>query len=179
MAQDSLPQLSIRRTIKEEWRELRDLRLRALRTDPLAFDWTLDEELSFPDARWQETATKGAESLGSSTWVTVDPTGRLVGMVGVFEANGIPNVSKMWLDPAYRGRGAAGRLLDTALAWARATHPRAAIRLELNPKQIAATALYESRGFRFTGSKRPPRVPRDVEIEAHEMVLQAADESKA
>ena len=171
------PKLSIRRVDRGEWRPLRALRLLALRTDPLAFDWTLDEELAFSDTTWQEKTAIGATSSASPMWVAVDPEGRFVGMVAVYVTDGIPNISGMWLDPAFRGRGVAGRLLDTALGWARANHPRTRIRLELNPNQVAATNLYVSRGFRFTGARRPPRIPRNEEIEAHEMVLPASDEA--
>jgi ribosomal protein S18 acetylase RimI-like enzyme len=155
MARTARPQIAVRRARRGEWRELRDLRLRALEADPLAFSSTADEERSLAEGRWRERAVKGAESPDSSTWVAVGPRGRLVGMAVVAQVEGVQHVFSMWVDPEVRGRGLGGRLLDAALTWARQTCPGGEIHLEVNPRQAAAAALYRSRGFRYTASSRP------------------------
>ena len=92
-------------------------------------------------------------------------SGRLVGMTVVALLTGVPNLLGMWVEPAFRGRGVGGRLLDRAIAWIAETHPFIPVRLEVNPKQVRAIRLYQSRGFRFTGAVRPLGV-----ISAHEVV---------
>lgn len=177
MSRGDAPPVTLRRIRTEDWRELRELRLRALTSDPLAFSSTADDERSFSEARWQERATQGAASSDTCTWVAVSATGRLVGMLVGADVDGKPNLFGMWVDPTLRGQGIGGALLDLAIVWARAVHPRADVRLEVNPSQVAAVRLYTSRGFEFTGAKRPPRVPgRAGVVEVVEMVLTASPE---
>ncbi|HKS59891.1 MAG TPA: GNAT family N-acetyltransferase [Thermoplasmata archaeon] len=161
----------IRRLRKGEWREARRLRLSALRTDPLAFSSLYEEELGFPDSRWQERVARGAESHEASTWVAEDPSGELVGSVAIILVEGVLNVVGMWLDPGQRGKGLGGQLLDAALAWAHSNHPRTKVRLDVNAGQSAAVALYESRGFQFHGVRQIPKLPGRSGLEIREMVL--------
>ena len=180
MPAKGIPQTSVRRARREEWRELRDLRLYALKSEPLAFSSTLEEEQVFPDALWQERATRGSEASDSSTWVAVAPDGRLVGLVGIGVVDSTPSIFGMWLEPAFRGHGTGGRLLDAALAWGRRLHPRANIRLDVSTSQVTAVALYQSRGFHFAGSPRPPRRPSRVGLlTVQEMTLAEPGETKA
>ena len=131
------------------------MRLRALEADPLAFSSTWSEERSRAEGHWQERAATGAGSTDSSTWVAVDPDGRLVGLTVIARVEGVQHVFSMWVAPEFRGQGLGGRLLDAVLAWARRTLPAGEVHLEVNPRQAAAVALYRSRGFRYTGSPSP------------------------
>lgn len=146
---------TIRRARSEEWEAVRDLRLRSLRSDPLAFGSTFAVEKTFDEARWRERATREATSSTSSQWVAEDPSGRLVGSAVIAEVEGRVNVFAMWVEPQLRGQGIGGRLLDAALDWTDQVFPERAVYLEVNPIQTAAVRLYESRGFRATGSLRP------------------------
>jgi ribosomal protein S18 acetylase RimI-like enzyme len=58
----------------------------------------------------------------------------------------------MWVDPAARGAGVGGKVLDALIGWLEARHPAAAISLLVNPTLAAAVRLYESRGFVATGA---------------------------
>jgi N-acetylglutamate synthase-like GNAT family acetyltransferase len=69
---------------------------------------------------------------------------------------------KMFVDAAYRGRehGVAQRLLDTAIAWARAKGVKEII-LGTSVKFLAAHRFYEKNGFaKITGETLPPAFPR-------------------
>ena len=55
--------------------------------------------------------------------------------------------------PQYRRRGAAGKLLDVFLRFARANH-LAFLTLEVRPSNAAAIALYTRFGFREAGRRR-------------------------
>lgn len=55
--------------------------------------------------------------------------------------------------PPYRRRGAAGKLLDVFLCFARANH-LAFLTLEVRPSNAAAIALYTRFGFREAGRRR-------------------------
>jgi ribosomal protein S18 acetylase RimI-like enzyme len=149
------PATTVRRATAAEWSALRDLRLRALRTDPTAFGSTLAREQEYDERLWRDRAERGATSRATSTWVAEGPSGELVGMATVSEVEGTVNVFAMWVDPGMRGVGVGGALLDAGLAWAGSAFPRRPVRLEVNPKQTAAVRLYESRGFRRTGRTEP------------------------
>lgn len=166
----------MRRVRKEEWRAVRDLRLKSLASDPLAFGSTLERERAFPDDLWQERTAREATSSDSSTWVASGPSGRLIGMAAAVEVEGTPHIFGMWVEPAFRGRGVGGRLLDIALRWVRRTRPGSEVRLSVNPSQSVASALYRSRGFHPTGSFRPLGHTEGIEVQ--ELVLPAGRRRK-
>ncbi len=147
--------VTVRRLRAEEWRALRTLRLRALRSDPLAFGSTLATEEAFPDELWQSRTLRGAEAPDQATLVAVAPTGELVGMAVLTLTDSGGNLYGMWVEPAWRGRGLGGKLLDAALAWAARRHAAPTVRLEVNPRQAAAVHLYRSRGFESSDRSRP------------------------
>jgi len=146
---------TIRRVVAAEWRALRALRLRALRTDPLAFGSFLAREEAFPESQWRERATRDADSADSAQWVADASSSGLVGTATAARADDRWYIFGMWVEPAYRGERLGGRLLDACLGWVLSVHGARPIYLDVNPRQEAARRLYESRGFRATGVSRP------------------------
>jgi ribosomal protein S18 acetylase RimI-like enzyme len=138
----------------EEWRGFRELRLRALRTDPLAFGSTEERERAFPDAEWVLRCERGATEPRSPTFVAVDADGTFRGMAGAFPAEGSIQLWGMWVDPSARGRGLGGALLDRLLGYLAELGADAEVALEVNPDQRTAVALYLRRGFRPDGTSR-------------------------
>ena len=135
----------------EEWRELRDLRLESLRDSPSAFWRRYDEELDLTEDEWRGRAA-------SSCFVAVED-GRFVGMVfGAPDEDeaGIANLYAMYVQPKARGRGIGEALVQTQLAWGRASG-FARVRLMVNVENGGATRLYERCGFRDTGLREPLR----------------------
>lgn len=158
--------IAIRRARAEEWEALRDLRLHSLRADPLAFGSTLAIEAEYVQDRWRERALRGSRAPDSSTWVAATEGGRLVGMLVTSVIEGSVHLFAMWVDPAFRQKGVGGALLDRALTWVSEDHRGRRILLEVNPRQVHAMRLYESRGFRSTGVVRPlGHTPREVVME--------------
>jgi GNAT superfamily N-acetyltransferase len=150
-----LPRVEVRLIREEDWESFREVRLRALRSDPLAFGSTLAREEAFPPETWKERTTREKESPNTATWAVVDPEGRFVGLTSVGEFEGAMHLFAMWVDPVRRGMGAGGQLLDAALTWMRRTHAGQTLELDVNPRQAAAVRLYETRGFRRTGKSSP------------------------
>jgi ribosomal protein S18 acetylase RimI-like enzyme len=147
--------VTVRRATPAEWRAVRELRLEALRTDPLAFGSTLEREEAFPPELWQERLALNPSAPGCATWIALDSEGGWVGMAITADVEQQIHVFGMWVHPAARGRGAGARLLDAALTELDATQPDRSIVLEVNPRQAIAQALYASRGFRPTGRSSP------------------------
>jgi GNAT superfamily N-acetyltransferase len=146
---------TIRRILRTEVDAFRSLRLRALREDPLAFGSTLERELAFEPAKWQERVTSSAESNQECVFVAEVPDRGLVGMAGSFTHGRHVIVYGMWVAPERRGGGVGGALLDAVLAWVAKTTPGVEVYLSVNPTQLAAVQLYLNRGFRPTGSVEP------------------------
>ena len=89
----------------------------------------------------------------SAFLVALDDRGRVAGYAGlqvVLDEGYITNVAVF---PQYRRRGAAGKLLDVFLRFARANH-LAFLTLEVRPSNAAAIALYTRFGFREAGRRR-------------------------
>lgn len=149
------PEVRIRQIGEGEWRRYRDLRLKALEVDPLAFGSTLGRERRFTAARWKSLLYRRSDPLGSATWAAVSSDGRFVGTVVVAEVEGTLHLFAMWVDPGYRRKGIGGRLVDAALAWVRSTRPGRTVILEVNPRQVSAIRLYESKGFLSSGRSAP------------------------
>lgn len=158
----------IRRVVPGDWKELRELRLRSLRTDPLAFGSTLAREERLAEVAWRERADRAARSERTVQWVVARPDGTLLGTVTLAETAGGPTVFAMWVEPDSRRQGLGARLLDTVLARAAQRFPGRPVRLEVNPRQAAAVDLYRSREFAFTGSRRPIEHTEGEEV--HEML---------
>jgi ribosomal protein S18 acetylase RimI-like enzyme len=145
----------IRRLRRSDLRAFRTLRLKSLQIDPAAFGSTLELEAAYPDAKWEDWCVQGAGGNESATFLAEGPGGRLVGMAGAFSEGNTFVVWGMWVAPEARRLGLGRELLASVLEWAHAAGPARPIRLEVNPEQVAAVNLYETLGFRFTGSARP------------------------
>jgi ribosomal protein S18 acetylase RimI-like enzyme len=76
-------------------------------------------------------------------------------MTVAVDLEGTVHLFGMWVDPEFRGRGIGRGLLDEALRWIQRSHRGRAVLLDVNPRQVAAVHLYESRGFRRTGNSSP------------------------
>jgi putative acetyltransferase len=87
------------------------------------------------------------ERPGVTVLVGRDTDGRALGMVAlVAGSNGTAELKRMFVHEDARGRGLASALLSEVEGFARDTDVTT-IRLETGPKQDAAIALYERRGY--------------------------------
>jgi putative acetyltransferase len=90
---------------------------------------------------------EGAYGRGGGAFDVLEEDGRLIGCVGVFPADAATcELRKMYLAPGARGRGLGRRLLESALAHARARGFRRVV-LETASVLVEAIALYERYGF--------------------------------
>ena len=114
--------LLIQRLTSTDWQLYRDIRLRALGSDPRSFGSSFDRENTYSQQEWQSRLDNpdvavfglfaGLEIIGV-TGISVkreDPAKRWARLWG------------SWIDPAYRGCGYSDLLYNARLDWARA-HP--------------------------------------------------------
>lgn len=153
----------VRRTRREDWQELRELRLAALRDPvaPLAFYEPYDEAASLLREDWERRAAGG----GTTTFVGEDEQGAWCGMLSVFDDSGRTYVVGVYLLPEHRGTGLAGELMSAAFARAGDRE----VRLRVHEHNTRAVRFYRSLGFRPTGLSDPD--PRDPSLRAYELAL--------
>jgi GNAT superfamily N-acetyltransferase len=148
--------LAVRRVRADEASRLRALRLRALADAPWAFGSTLAREEALAEQVWRERAAQGAAGETAVTYVAEDADrwiGMATGLVTETEPARLDLVG-MFVEPAARGRGVGGALVEAVLAWARA-RGAGGLYLWVTTTNRAAITLYERCGFRPTGATKP------------------------
>ncbi|WP_405372957.1 MULTISPECIES: GNAT family N-acetyltransferase [unclassified Microbacterium] len=167
----------IRRIALHEWREVRDLRLRAV-ADPaasVAFLTTTADELARPDAFWRERAAGGAMSDEAAQFVAVDGE-RWIGTATVLlrpegsddhlgRAVAAPraDVVGVFVDKGMRGRGILGQLMDAAARWA-SERGVDALTLDVHADNARAQAAYRRLGFAPTGETYTSSIGPELEM---------------
>lgn len=165
------PRYDVRRVRADEWREVRDLRLAALRDPaaPVAFLETHDEAAARPDAFWQERARGAATGGTAAQVVAVAPDGTWAGTAtGLVEEPGAGGVRDgvlggavdrrqvhvvgVFVRPEHRGAGLLGLLFDGVHAWARGLGIEVS-RLCVHTDNPRAQAAYRKLGFAPSGRR--------------------------
>jgi len=143
----------IRRLQPQDWQAYRAIRLRALADAPDAFCATLAEAQAWPEEEWLARLERAAVS-GIDFPVVAEQDGPPIGLlwakVDAQDADRV-NLFQVWVAPECRGRGGASRLLDEALAWARAREARV-VHLGVNAANAHVVRLYERAGFERIGA---------------------------
>ncbi|MFI8631971.1 GNAT family N-acetyltransferase [Microbacterium sp. NPDC077663] len=167
----------IRRVRLQEWREVRDLRLRALRDPaaPIAFLSTVDEALSRDDAFWQQRTADAAMGEDAAQFVAVVGE-RWVGSVSVLlrEAGATDTLGRsvdvpqadlvgVFIDGSHRGRGILDALVDAASVWAERAGP-SGLTLDVHVENARARAAYARLGFAPTGREVETSSGREIQM---------------
>ncbi|WP_340697275.1 GNAT family N-acetyltransferase [Cellulosimicrobium funkei] len=173
-----MPTTTVARIRPDDWRELRDVRLRALADAPSAFGSTLAREAAFPDGVWRERAAQGRTllartALDDGRLADGDPAGNdrspgpVVGIAAVVPSPDDATVAELvsvWVEPGARGSGVAASLLARADDLAAGLGART-LALWVTATNAPALRLYERAGFAPTGETQPlPSDPRLVEL---------------
>lgn len=110
------PQVNIKEIGPEHWKELRDLYLKLLETDPGAFVDEYEEIASREEGDWQKSLEKKGKTF------VAEEENKLVGMGRINfydEIPGVPVLHKLGVLPEYRGKGIARKLINAREEWAR------------------------------------------------------------
>ncbi|MFD9908179.1 GNAT family N-acetyltransferase [Streptomyces sp. NPDC059063] len=172
-----------------EWRQVRELRLVALRDPaaPVAFLETYEKAVARPDEFWQDRAAGAAAPGGGiRQFIAEGPDGGWAGSVTVIvEEPGTQSVLGsvieqrqahlvgVFVRPEVRGTGLTEALFEAAVEWALAPEGEGAgverVRLFVHEDNARAEAFYRKFGFVRSGLNAP--VPDDPGAREHEMVL--------
>ncbi len=143
------------------------IRIRRLTAADIAAAAAL-EKICLPEA-WSENAYRSAfEMDGRNAWFwCAEHEGELIGLLGLFRMGEDGEIGNVAVLPAYRRRGLASRLLETAMNTGRTEFGLQDFTLEVRDSNAAAAALYEAHGFRTEGIR--PRFYRNPEEAARIM----------
>ena len=135
----------------QDWRDLRAIRLEALRSELAAYSSSYEETLDWPDEEWRRRLTSD-HSMVLLARVLMRPIGMVGGYLGSDEGdNSVGVVFGMYVTGEHRGKG-IGRLLLTSLIDRLSAFPQiTTIRLGVTETQEPARRLYESMGFTVVG----------------------------
>jgi ribosomal protein S18 acetylase RimI-like enzyme len=131
-----------------DWQQLKELRLQALKDTPRAYGRTFAEEASQDEQEWRGKFATGR-------YFCAREGGKLVGMLCMVRERGekvshIMNVYSVYVSPEARRRGVATALLQRVLTEA-ADGATRKIRLRVDADSEGAKELYASMGFSEVG----------------------------
>jgi RimJ/RimL family protein N-acetyltransferase len=148
--------VEIRRATSAQWRESRDIRLRALADAPDAFLSTLEREQGFDEETWKSRLDRAYTVFA---WEGEDVVGTATGKPDPHEDGGREIVG-MWVDPAHRRSGVATALVTELVRWARA-EGAGSVALWFADGNDRARRLYAECGFALTGEREAMRPGHD------------------
>lgn len=167
----------VRRIRGDEWEQVRDLRLDAVRDPdaPIAFLHSFEEESAHDDAFWQER-TAGAASGDDVAQFIAETDGRWIGtlsvlrrLAGSIDHHGRPvasprgDVVGVFIRPEQRGRAIIDALFDAAAQWA-ASLGDVRLTLDVHADNARAQAAYRRAGFVDTGVQFTASIGPEIEM---------------
>lgn len=163
--------VKVRQVRAEEWRELREVRLRALRDSPGSFTTTAAQAEAEPDRYWADRAALAAEGEVWATFLALNGN-EAVGMVSGGsdqERQGVVGLIQMWVDPSWRNRSIGTELVGAVVSWASDRFER--IRLGVASDNGPAIRLFERCEFVPTGEEDPFPERPGIRIRYFERIL--------
>lgn len=157
--------ITLRRLAPEDWQILRDVRLRALQSDPHVFGASYAQEAAQEDAVWQQRL----ESADVAIFGVFDGA-EIAGMTAIAVAKDDPEktTAKMWgswLRPDLRGRGLSVPMYQARIDWARA-HPSVA-RIIVSHRGSNAASMHANQKHGFIRTHAEKHVWHDGIEDAH------------
>ncbi|MHB8105225.1 MAG: GNAT family N-acetyltransferase [Dehalococcoidales bacterium] len=141
---------------EERWQDYRDLRLEALKLEPLAYSSSYEEEQNIPEAMWRDRIKNALFAVADN---------KPVGMAGIFcnnrfKTNHVCEIFGVYVRQDYRNKGIGKRLIEAALAEIQNLKGITKIKIGVNPTQKAAEHLYRKYGFKTVG-----RFKKDMRVD--------------
>jgi ribosomal protein S18 acetylase RimI-like enzyme len=147
--------VEIRRLPVGRWRDFRDLRLEALKSDPTAYGSSFEEEETLAEGEWRRRIQSVLFALSDDRPIGI--------IVCVFDkglkTKHIAEIYGFYVSADHRGEGVGTRLLEHALSLIRRNKRILKVKLAVNPEQRVAVKMYKKAGFVVTG-----RVEKELKV---------------
>ena len=157
-----MPSEVVNRIRSDQWRILKDVRLRALEEAPDAFGTTLVEGQKRTDRDWQDMARDHA-TLADRAYFMAYVGDNSCGMAGCYRtASDVVMLTAMWVAPEFRGQKIGEQIVRAVIKWAGAGGASTieAWVSENNPARI----FYQKIGFEETCLTEPLRSDSKIQI---------------
>ena len=123
--------IQVKKLPPDRWKEYRNLRLEALKNDPVAFGSSYEEEIKISKVIWKKR-------IKNTLFALLD--GKPVGMiVYVFQnklkTKHIANIFGVYVKKEYRSKGIGEKLVESAISSIKKNKVIVKIDLTVNPKQ--------------------------------------------
>ncbi len=157
--------VAIRRLKQDRWKEYRDFRLLALKTNPEAFGKTWEEESRLTEKEWKRRLP--------NVLFAVDDD-RIIGMTSVVRDleqahKHVIHFYSVFVKPEYRRSGIGSMLMKEALRVAGTFSECVKIKLNINKENTAARKLYEKSGFTIAGELKKELLVNSVYYDEYVM----------
>lgn len=138
----------------KDWKSYRELRLRALKTEPQAFGKSYKEAVNEPYEKWRNRLESSGQGERWSVFAKFN--GKLIGMIEASIHSDDSN--KVWLHATYvdknlRGQGFAKKLMEQIISDITNSNAPKKLKLGVNKNQTAAIRLYKEFGFEVVGEQ--------------------------
>lgn len=145
-----------------DWERYRELRLAMLAGAPEAYGSNLAREVAFTEETWRGLLTPRPDRR---VVVAVGDDDRWHGAMTVVPGDDAAKLVAVWVEPQWRGSGAADAMLTDLVEWVRSSgHER--ILLDVHEDNPRAIRLYRRHGFVDTGARVPfPNPPHGLEVQ--------------
>lgn len=145
----------VRRVKRNEWEQIKAIRLEMLEDTPEAYITTLPEAVGFDDSVWIERAEKGSTGTSQATMLGFDggiPVAMAVGLRKTQGRRDVLVLVSVYVSPGHRGTSLATDLIAETESWGIGWQaPLATLWVaEENPR---ARAFYHRIGYRPTGDR--------------------------
>ena len=142
--------IEIAKLSHDQWELYRDLRLEALKNDPVAFGSSFEEEVGLPKAAWLNRIPNAIFALDEEK-----PVGLIVWRrEDRIKTRHTAYINSMYVAGKFRGQGIGGRLMTAAIDSIQASQGILKIRLSVIASQVPAFKLYSHFGFRTIGTAK-------------------------
>jgi ribosomal protein S18 acetylase RimI-like enzyme len=142
--------VEIRRLPAESWKDYRNLRLEALRSDPSAFGSSVAEEEALTEDEWRRRIKNALFAISD-----IEPVGMIVYVFSTrTKTKHVADIFGVYVSAERRGKGLGTRLLRRALTEIQENRGIKKVRLSVNPRLLPAVQLYKKAGFVVVGRAR-------------------------
>ncbi len=140
----------VKKLSSDRWKDYRDLRLEALKSDPTAFGSSYEEEKSLSEEEWRKRIQNALFAMSND-----EPIGMIVFIFGnKIKTKHTANIFGVYVSDNYRGEGVGKKLLESVLLLIQENKDIAKVKLTVNPEQKVAVKLYEKYGFELVGRSK-------------------------